>query len=136
MTYLRMEMATRPSHKPGKPRVSLHECCCQYVIWNLYCQGSQVYSSSTRSSPENVSGGCQPILRVCVCVSICVYELCIPLGSPRTHGMPCDALAGPLCHLRVGPQHVSPSRSNDMTIHAQMHAAYTFTESRVWKLVS
>ena len=57
MTYLLMEMATRPSHKPGKPRVSLHECCCQYVIWILYCQGSQVYSSSTRSSPENVSGG-------------------------------------------------------------------------------
>ena len=62
-----MEMATRPSHKPGKPRARLHECCCQYVIWNLYCQGIQVYSSSTRSSPENVTGGCQPILRVRPC---------------------------------------------------------------------
>ena len=81
-----MDMATRPSRKPGKPRARLHECCCQYVIWNLYCQGIQVCSSSTRSSPENVSGGCQPILRPCVCVSVFTRPTCdkrFPRARPK-----------------------------------------------------
>ena len=77
MTYLLMEMATRPNHKPSKPRVSLHECCCQYVtcIWILYCEGSPVYSSSTRSSPENVSGGVN-LYSVFVCVCLCLCRPC------------------------------------------------------------
>ena len=57
MTYLLMEMATRPSHKPGKPRVKgCMSVDASVFTWNLYCPGIQVNLSSTRSSPESVSG--------------------------------------------------------------------------------
>ena len=57
--HLLVEMATRPSHKPGKPR----DKGCMSVDANVLpgtCtvgHSGILISSSTRSSPESVSGG-------------------------------------------------------------------------------
>ena len=74
-----VEMATRPSHKPGKPRAKgCMSVDANVFTWNLYCQGIQVYSSSTRSSPEGVSGG----------VNLCSVCGLVATGKTRSCELP------------------------------------------------
>ena len=69
MTYLLVEMATRPSHKPGKPRVKGCMSVDANVFLELVLSGHSGLLIFYKIFPRNASGGVnrQPNIRVRPC---------------------------------------------------------------------
>ena len=53
-------------------------------FWNLYCQGIQV-TRLLQDLPQKREWWCQPNLRVCVCVQLCLEEPIRKMQEARRH---------------------------------------------------